>query len=87
MKWLLIDYVNKHQIILEMNDINNMYGQYPLEMAIIYNNTEIVQLLIDYALQHQIILEYNKDYYEIRDFKPKIRKLMEKYEKKKRQKV
>jgi len=43
---LLIDYANKNNIILELNE-KNKEGDYPLLLAIIKNNVDIVQLLID----------------------------------------
>eukprot|EP00833_Pecoramyces_ruminatium_P001647 jgi/Orpsp1_1/1175679/evm.model.c7180000054793.1 len=56
---LLIEYANRHQIILELND-KNFYDDYPLSIAISNNNIEIIKLLTKYAIEHQIILEYEE---------------------------
>jgi len=56
----------------------NKYRKYPLSEAIRENNIEIVQLLLEYANQHQIILEYERE--DIGN-KPKIKKLLQNYEK------
>ncbi len=42
----------------------DIFGYYPLDLAINDNNTKIVQLLIEYANQHQIILELNEKGHE-----------------------
>lgn len=56
---LLINYANKHNVKMELNE-KNKDGAYPLYFAITGNNPEIVQLLINYANQHHIILELNR---------------------------
>ena len=77
---LLLEYALQHQIILELNE-KDFLGYNPLLRAIFWNNIEIVQLLIDYALQHQIILKYDKKYDFFIANKPKIKKLLQNYEK------
>jgi len=56
---LLINYANKNNIFLELNEKNNN-GNYPLLWACNNNNIEMVQLLIDYANKNNIILELNE---------------------------
>ena len=56
---LLIEYANKNNIALELND-KNIQGHNPLIWAILRNNIEMVQLLIDYANKNDIVLEINE---------------------------
>ena len=64
--------------------LNEKYaiGNYPILVAITYNNIEIVILLIVYALRHQIILEYKYDQclIELIENKPEIKNLLQNYE-------
>jgi len=56
---LLIDYANKNNIILNINDKNKL-GNYPLLWSIGKDNSvEITKLLIDYANKNNIILNIN----------------------------
>jgi len=54
-----MDYANKNNIILELNE-KDKDGNYPLLLAIIHNNIEIVLLLMDYANKNNIILKINE---------------------------
>jgi len=56
---LLIEYANKNDIILELNNKNND-GYYPILLACYENNNKMVQLLIDYANKNNIILEIDE---------------------------
>jgi len=60
---LLIDFVNKYNIIREMNKKDG-HGIYPLLCAITKNYIETVQLLISYANKNIIILEKKENIYE-----------------------
>jgi len=53
---LLMEYANKHNIILEINE-KNEDGNNSLNLSIKHNNIEIIKLLIEYANQYNIILE------------------------------
>jgi len=55
----LIEYANKNNIILELNE-KDIDGNYSLIWVIKENNNEIVQLLMDYANKNNIVLELNK---------------------------
>jgi len=56
---ILLKYVNKHNIILEINKkIEN--GSYPLYWPIDKNNTIIVKRLMNYANENNIILAVNE---------------------------
>eukprot|EP00833_Pecoramyces_ruminatium_P008837 jgi/Orpsp1_1/1182869/evm.model.c7180000082990.1 len=50
----------KNKNVLNLNNIKDEKGNYPLLLAIYKNNIEIVKLLIEYANQHQIILKLNE---------------------------
>jgi len=52
---LLINYVDKNNIILELNEKDHD-GYYPLLLASNNNNNEMVHLLIDYAIKNNIVL-------------------------------
>ncbi|KAL6632930.1 ankyrin, partial [Neocallimastix sp. 'constans'] len=56
---LLIDYANKNNIVLKINERENN-GDYPLFRATFNNNTEIVKLLIDYANKKNVVLKINE---------------------------
>jgi len=61
---LLVDYVNKNNLILEINK-KNKNGKHPLLSATRTNNIEITKLLIEYANKNKIILKLNeKSWYE-----------------------
>ncbi len=55
---LIIDYANKHNITLNIND-KEKEGYYPLLIATSKDNIEMVQLIIDYANKNNIILDIN----------------------------
>jgi len=52
----LIDYANKNNIVLKINEQDND-GNYPLHSAACNNNIEIVKQLIDYANKNNIIFK------------------------------
>ena len=60
---LLIDYANKNDIILKLNEKTSS-GWYPLLLAIskieYFLNIKMVELLMDYANKKNIILEINE---------------------------
>jgi len=56
---LIMEYANKNNIILKMNEIN-MNDNYPLLWCTINNNLEIAQLIINYANSNEIILKINE---------------------------
>ena len=56
---LLIDYANKNNITLKLNE-KNKYGSFPLLLSCNKNNIEMVQLLIEYSNKNNIILELNE---------------------------
>jgi len=55
---LLMDYANKHNIILQLNEKNEDGNS--IMQAINNDNTEIVKLLMEYADNHNIVLELNE---------------------------
>jgi len=55
---LIMDYANKNNIILYIND-QETKGNYPLLFAVDNDNIEMIKLLIDYANQKSIILKIN----------------------------
>jgi len=56
---LLIEYANKHNIILELNE-KNENREYPLLSAVHFNNDKIVELLIEYSENYNLFLELNE---------------------------
>jgi len=56
---LLIDYTNKRNIILKINDTNKD-GWYPLYRNIYNNDKDNVELLLNYATNNNFILKLNK---------------------------
>ena len=56
---LLIDYSNKNNIMVRLNE-KNEDGYYPLLYSYYYNHIEMVKLLINYANNSNIIMEVNK---------------------------
>ena len=57
---LLIEYANKNNIILKLNE-KDVNGYYPLIDVCSKNNMECVRLLIEYANKNNIILELNEN--------------------------
>jgi len=53
---LLIDYANKNNIILEINNMNNN-EDCPLLTSIDNNSIEMTKLLIDYVQKHNIVID------------------------------
>lgn len=61
---ILIEYANRHNIILKINDTveENRYYQessYPISYLIKQNDLETSKLLINYAKEHKIVLKFN----------------------------
>eukprot|EP00833_Pecoramyces_ruminatium_P013183 jgi/Orpsp1_1/1187215/evm.model.d7180000056150.1 len=57
---LFIDYADKNNIILELNEKTN-FGNYPILKTIDNNHPGIVKALIEYDNKHNIILEVNEN--------------------------
>jgi len=57
---LIIDYANKNNIILKLNNTDKK-KEYPLLLACKNKNINIVKLLIDYAKENKINLELNNN--------------------------
>jgi len=55
---LLIDYANRNDIILNIDE-KDKYGDYPLLQSTFYDNIEIFKLIIEYANRNDIILNMN----------------------------
>jgi len=56
---LIINYANRHNIILDINE-KNIYGDYPLLRCILNVNVEMTRLIIEYAEEKKVILEINE---------------------------
>eukprot|EP00833_Pecoramyces_ruminatium_P004284 jgi/Orpsp1_1/1178316/evm.model.c7180000064811.1 len=57
----ILKYSNENKKILNLNNIKDEHGQYPLLVAIKYSsNIELIELLIEYAEQHHLTLELNE---------------------------
>eukprot|EP00833_Pecoramyces_ruminatium_P018486 jgi/Orpsp1_1/1192518/evm.model.d7180000093936.1 len=71
---LILENSTKNKKILNLNEIKDKDGYYPLLLTI------YVKLLIEYALNHNISLEYDENYEKIEN-NSEIKKLLEDYEK------
>jgi len=54
---VLIKYTDENDMILELNEKKNKYGEYPLLLVTENNNIEMTKIIIDYANKHSITIK------------------------------
>eukprot|EP00833_Pecoramyces_ruminatium_P008821 jgi/Orpsp1_1/1182853/evm.model.c7180000082912.1 len=76
---LMIQYAKDHNMVLNLNE-KTMSGDYPILLALVNNNVEIIKLLINYANECGIIMIFKmEDVDENLTIKPEVRKLYNDY--------